>query len=212
MSLSSAARIAHSGLNTVTAEAAILSRNISGASGAAYARKIANVISAQGGSQLASISRASNLAVFGDMLNAASANAAQDALAAGLEKLSWTIGDVASSNSGAALNALSPAALLSQFTNALQSYAASPSTSALASAAVDAAVTLSRGLNGATRAVNDIRTQADSEIAASVQSINSLLAKFQAVNTEIVAGTATGADVTVAQDTRDEILSLVAHE
>ncbi|MCI0600225.1 MAG: flagellar hook-associated protein FlgK [Beijerinckiaceae bacterium] len=213
MSLSSAARIAQSGLNTVTAEAAILSRNISGANGtAAYARKIANVISTQGGSQLVSVSRASNLAVFGNMLSATSANAAQEALAAGLEKLSRTIGDVSSSGSGTALDGSSPAALLSHFANALQSYAASPSNSALASAAVDAAATLSRGLNSAAAAVNEIRAQADSKIADSVQTINTLLARFQAANMEIIEGTAAGADVTNAQDARDEILAQLSRE
>jgi flagellar hook-associated protein 1 len=102
--------------------------------------------------------------------------------------------------------------LLSNFTNALQSYEASPSSSTQAAAAVTTAATLARGLNSATATVNQVREQADSEIATSVQTINALLAKLQPVNAQIINGNATGADVTDAQDTRDDILTKLSHE
>ena len=208
MSLSTASSIAQSGLNTVTAESSVLSRNITGASNTATtSRKIANVITMLDGSRVASVTRASNLAVFGNLLLATSASARQDALSAGLDTLNQTIGDVASSSSGTASGANSPAALLSNFTNALQSYEASPSSSTQAAAAVTAAATLARGLNSATATVNQVREQADSEIATSVQTINALLAKLQPINTQIINGNATGADVTDAQDSRDDILT-----
>jgi flagellar hook-associated protein 1 FlgK len=214
MSLSSATNIARSGLNTVTAESSVLSRNISGASDTAiYSRKIANVITMPGGgSQVASITRATNLAVFGNMLSATAANATQQALSSGLDTLNQTIGNVSSSSSSSASNSNSPAALLSNFTNALQSYQASPGNLTLASAAVSAAATLTQGLNSAAATVNQVREQADSGIATSVQTINSLLAQFQTVNTQIVNGTATGSDVTDAQDSRDNILTQLAQQ
>ena len=213
MSLSTASSIAQSGLNTVTAESSVLSRNITGASNTATtSRKIANVITTLDGSRVAYVTRASNLAVFGNLLLATSASARQDALSAGLDTLNQTVGDVASSSSGTASGANSPAALLSNFTNALQSYEASPSSSTQAAAAVTAAATLARGLNSATATVNQVREQADSEIATSVQTINALLAKLQPVNAQIINGNATGADVTDAQDTRDDILTKLSHE
>jgi flagellar hook-associated protein 1 len=213
MSLSSAAITAQSGLSTITAEAAILSQNIAGANDTGiYSRKIANVISIPGGSQVASITRASNQAVFDNLLNATSASAMQQALSSGLDQLNQTIGSLAASNSNSNAAATSPEALLSSFTNALQTYEASPSDAALAAAAVNAAATLARGLNSATATVNQVREQADSGIAASVQSINSLLAQFQAVNAQIVNGTAAGADVTDAQDTRDNILTQLSQQ
>jgi len=213
MSLSSASRIAQSGLNTVTAEASVLSRNITGASDTTtYSRKIANVITTLDGSRVASVTRASNLAVFGNLLGASSASAGQDALSAGLDTLNQTVGDVASSSSGTTSGASSPAALLGNFTNSLQSYEASPSDSTLAAAAVAAAATAARGLNSAAATVNQVREQADSGIATSVQTINALLTKLQPVNTQIINGTATGSDVTDAQDTRDNILTQLAQE
>ena len=128
MSLSSASNIAKSGLNTVSAETSVLSRNVTGASDTAtYSRKIANVISSLDGSRVASVTRASNLAVFGNLLGATSASATQNAISAGLETLNQTVGDVSSSSSSTTSNSTSPAALLSNFTNALQSYEASPS-------------------------------------------------------------------------------------
>ena len=213
MSLSSAALIAQSGLNTITAESSVLSRNITGASDTSiYSLKSANVITTPSGSQVASITRATNEAVFASMLNATSANATQTALSSGLDTLNQTIGDVSSSSSSTASNSNSPSALLSNFTDALQSYEASPSDETLASAAVSAASTLAQGLNGAAATVNQVREQADSGIATSVQTINSLLSQFQSVNTQIVNGTATGADVTDAQDSRDNILSQLAQQ
>jgi flagellar hook-associated protein 1 len=211
MSLSSAAVTAQTGLSTNTAEAATLSQNIAGANATGiYSRKITNVISALDGSQVASVTRASNRAVFDNLLNATSANAMQQALSSGLDQLNQTIGSLASDSTNSA--ATSPEALLSRFTNALQTYEASPSDATLAAAAVNAAATLAQGLNSASATVNQVREQADSGIAASVQSINSLLAQFQAANAQIISGTAAGADVTDAQDTRDNILTQLSQQ
>jgi len=214
MSLSSAVSLAQSGLNTITAEISVLSRNINGASDTSnYSEKTANVITGPGGnSQVASITRATNLAVFQNLLGATSANATQNALLSGINTLNETIGNLSSSSSSTNSSASSPSALLSNFTDALQSYEASPSDSTLAGAAVAAAVTLAQGLNSATATVNQVREQADSGIAASVQTINSLLTQFETVNAQIVNGTATGADVTNADDSRDNILTQLAQQ
>jgi len=108
----SAASIAQSGLNTITAESSVLSRNITGASDTSiYSLKIANVVTTPGGgSQVASITQATNQAVFDGMLIATSANATQTALSSGLDTLNQTIGDVSASTSGTTSDATSPAA------------------------------------------------------------------------------------------------------
>ncbi|WP_036261310.1 flagellar hook-associated protein FlgK [Methylocapsa aurea] len=213
MSLSSAASVARSGLNAVAAETSALSRNISGTGDTAiYSRKIANVVSTLHGSQVASVTRASSRAVFENVLSATSAFATQDAISAGLDALNRTIGDVASSDADATSSASSPAALLSQFTNALQLYQASPGNSTLAGGAVSAAKALAGGLNSAAATISYVREQADSDMAASIQTINSLLVQFKTANTAIVYGTAIGADTTDAQDQRDNILTQLAQE
>jgi len=212
MSLSSAALIAQSGLATVAAETSVLSRNISGSSDTAiYSLKVANVSTTSNGAQVVSVTRASNQAVFENVLSSTAASATQDAISSGLDSLNQTIGDVSSSASGTS-SASSPAALLSNFTNALQSYEASPSDSSVAASAVSAADTLASGLNSASATVQQVREQADTGISASVQSINSLLSQFQTVNAQIANGSATGADISNAQDQRDQILTQISQQ
>jgi flagellar hook-associated protein 1 FlgK len=82
----------------------------------------------------------------------------------------------------------------------------------LAAGAVSAAKALAGGLNSAAATISHVREQADSDMAASIQTVNSLLVRFETVNTAIVYGTATGADTTDAQDQRDNILMQLAQE
>ena len=49
-------------------------------------------------------------------------------------------------------------------------------------------------------------------MATSVTTINQLLAQFETVNTSIVKGTITGADITDYLDLRDSILSRLSQE
>jgi flagellar hook-associated protein 1 FlgK len=54
--------------------------------------------------------------------------------------------------------------------------------------------------------VQSVREQADAGIANSVATINSLLAQFQSLNTQVKAATASGTDATGLLDSRDQIL------
>src|SRR5271166_2813824 len=213
MSLSSAANITQSGLAAVTAEIAVLSRNISESNNTSYySQKIANVTTTASGSQVVSVTRASNQAVFHNMLSATAANATQTAISAGLDTLNQTIGDVASNTSDSTSTSTSPAALISSLTDALQTYSASPSDTTAADAAVTSAQALSQGLNNASATVQQVRETADAGMATSVASIDSLLSQFQAANQQVVSGLATGSDVTDAQDQRDSILQQLSQQ
>ena len=205
--------ITQSGLATVTSEIAVLSRNISAGNDTSYySRKIANVSTTGSGSQVVSVTRASNQAVFNNMLSATSANAMQAAISAGLDTLNQTIGDVSGSTSGSTTTATSPAALISALTDALQTYSASPTNSSAAAAVATAASSLATALNDASATVQQARETADAGMATSVASINSLLGQFQAANLQVVAGSAVGADITDAQDQRDLILQQLSQQ
>ncbi|WP_026606648.1 flagellar hook-associated protein FlgK [Methylocapsa acidiphila] len=207
MSLSSAALTAKSGLAAVAAETSILSRNISGnADTAVYSRKIANVATTSTGAQVVSVTRAANQAVFENVLSSTAAAATQSALSSGLDSLNQTIGDISSDSSGSS-NSSSPAAMLSAFANALQSYEAQPSDSSVAATAISSAKALASALNSASGTIQSVRGQADSTIATDVQTVNSLLSQFTTLNREIVNGSATGSDVTDALDQRDQVLT-----
>jgi len=209
MSLASANNIAQSGLNAITAQTQVLSRNISNANNTGiYSTKTANVATTlEGGAQVVSITSTQNQALFDNLLSATSSAATQTALSSGLTQLAGTLGTTSD-----ATDSQSPSALLSNFTNALQSYADSPTSTSLGSAAVVAANSLTSSLNSATTTVQSVREQADASMSQSVTKINSLLQQFQTVNTQITAGTANGTDVTDALDTRATILTQLAQQ
>jgi flagellar hook-associated protein 1 FlgK len=209
MSLATATNIAQSALNVVTAQTAVLSRNIANANDSSGAStKIANVTSVPGsGAEVVSITSAQNLTLFENVLNATSSSATQNAISSGLDQLEQTIGATSD-----ATDAQSPATLLSSFTDALQTYESSPSDSSLADAAVSAASTLASSLNSATTTVQGVREQADADMSQSVTQINSLLQQFQTLNNQVVSGTATGADVTDALDGRNAVLTQLAQQ
>ncbi len=77
---------------------------------------------------------------------------------------------------------------------------------------VTAASDLTQSLNSGAAAVQSVRETADSDMASAVNTVNSLLTQFTSVNATIVSGTATGADVSSAEDTRDSILTQLSQQ
>ncbi len=205
MSLSMALNVANSSLQTSGVQTATTSRNIAAGREASYSRKSTTVITGVGGTvQVVSIQRATDAALYKTMLKATSAAATQDALLDGLTKMSQTIGDPELDQS--------PAARLGDLNNKLQQYAANPSNTILAQAVQSSATTLANTLNQATTTVQATRALADADMASSVQRINDLLAKIDTLNTSIVHGTVTGADVTDNLDSRDNLISQLSEE
>jgi flagellar hook-associated protein 1 FlgK len=205
MNLTTATNIAQQALSTVSAESAAVSRNINGVNIPGFSQKIANVISTyDGGSEVVSVTNAQNQALFSNVLGATSASATQAALSSGITSLLNTVGEPGSDTS--------PAEKLNDLIDAVQQYENSPSTPSLATAAVTAAQNLASTLNSATTTVQQVREQADQQMASSVSTINSLLSQFQTVNQQIVTGTASGADVTDLDDSRNEILTQLSQQ
>lgn len=205
MTLSIGLNAALSSLSTTADQTSVLSRNVARAGDPHASRKTANLVTLPGGGvKLASITRTSNDALFKTMLGATSDAGTQQTLLDALNQLDQTINDPE-------LDA-SPAALVSQLGEALQRYAAAPQDAVAASTAVGAAGDLVQGLHDATNVVQQVRTGADADMAASVDHINTLLAQFETVNRDIVGGTRRGDDVTDQLDQRDQILSSLAEE
>ena len=205
MTLSIGLDAALSALSTTADQTSIVSRNVARAGEPGASRKIANLVTLQGGGvKVASVTRAANAALYDKLLGATSNSAAQKAIVDALDRLDATINDPE-------LDA-SPAALVGKLADALHTYATSPQDAAAARSAVAAAADLAQALNAATGTVQQLRTEADGEMAASVGNINTLLARFETVNTEIVKGTRRGADVTDLLDQRDQILAGISAE
>lgn len=202
MNLTAAIRTAQNALHTTSALTALGSRNIAGAVDPGYSRKI-GVLSQSGyGSLTLAVRRAADTALYTTMISATSLASGQQALLGGLNAIERTVGDPE--------NDRSPAALLGALNDALQLYSAAPSDLSLARNAVVKANELAQALNQATGIVQDVRRQADADIATSVDTLNGLLRDLKGVNDAVVNGTHAGADVTDQLDARDKIISKIS--
>jgi flagellar hook-associated protein 1 FlgK len=215
MSLSSAFNIISSSFVANSAQTALISANISNANTTGYSAKTANLsTTSYGGVEVASITRAADSALLDQVLQSTSQSASQQALSNGLATLAQTVSDSASASSsnGASQNGQSPAAMLANLQSALATYQATPSSAAAGQAVVTAANNLVASLKTGAAAVQQVRQQADSQMADAVKTINSLLSQFQQVNNTIVGGLANGADVGSAEDSRDQILTQLSQQ
>ncbi len=216
MSLSTALYTAQSALASVAAQSSVLSQNIANVGTPGYSLRTANVVtSITGSSTVASVSRATNAALQANLLVAQSDAASQTALSTGLTQLQDSLGlnsTTTSSTTAATTSDQSPSTMLANLNDALQSYASAPDSAADGAAVVTAADALATSLNTGASTVQTVRAQADSQIATSVQTINSLLTQFQGVNATIVSGPASGVDINSAEDTRESILSQLSQQ
>lgn len=206
MSLTSSMNVARSNLSLLSERTTVVSRNITNANDPYASRKQSITITNEVGfgSKLATIIRASDKALFENVLNSNSSAERHKALVEGLDRLDQTINDPE-------LNG-SPGALIGRLADQVQQFSAAPNDPIRGQAAVAAAVDLANALNSATEVVQDARSQADAQIADAVENLNSLLSKFEQVNRSVVQGNLVGADITDALDTRDKLLSDISKE
>ncbi|QDC00553.1 flagellar hook-associated protein FlgK [Mesorhizobium sp. 8] len=201
MSLSSALSIAQSSLLTTSRQTSVVSRNVADAANPDYSRRTAPVVSTDPGARAVQIQRAANEQLFRQNLAALSAWAGQSALSGGLDQLELAVNGVD--------NASSASTAIGKLHEALQLYATSPSNQNAGTAVIDAARQVVRSLNEGTDAIQKFRTDTDAQIATAVGDLNSLLSQFQDVNTAIVSGSRSGADVSDALDQRDALLKKI---
>ncbi|MGN6549670.1 MAG: flagellar hook-associated protein FlgK [Pararhizobium sp.] len=202
MSLSSAINAAQTMLSNTATQTALVSKNISNSGNADYNQRSATLVTTANGSRVAGISRAQNIALLKQLLSGTSASSAQDTLLKGLETLKSVMGG---NNYESA-----PSTLIAALRDALQTYAVTPGDATAAQSAVNAAKDVANGLNNATTAVQQVRTDADSQIAQGVSDLNSLLQQFEGANNAVVQGTRTGTDISDALDKRDALLKQIS--
>jgi flagellar hook-associated protein 1 FlgK len=205
MPLSVSMEIAKSSLDTLQERTAVVSRNIGNAGNDYASRKIVHTVSAPGGGvRIGSIERATDSALFKNVLVANAKVGEQQEIDRALDRLNETIGDPEQD--------FSPAALVGKLGDALQQYSAGPQDPIRAKAVLDAATDMANGLKSATEATQNVRGTADAEIGRTVERLNAMFANVEKVNLEIVKGTRLGADVTDQLDTRDQLLTEIATE
>lgn len=199
MSLSLAYDVARSALSAAATATSVVSRNVQNAGDANAARKSADLATAaNGGVYVAGISSSINQALFDHVVENSAEFSELQAITTNLERLDQVVGDPE-----LGINA---AALIAELQSSLQVAAASPGDETLARIAIARAGDLARGINEAARVVSDVRNDADVAIGEAAVQLESLLAKFELLNNEVVNGTNAGRDVTDANDTRNAVL------
>jgi len=212
MSLSSAVTVASQSLGAISNQISVVSRNVSGVNTPGYSVKNAQLSTTDNGSaQIDGVTRATNSSLLKGLLQATSAQEVSSAVSNGLSQLDQFF-NISASSATDLSQTRAPATLISNLKSALQDYSAAPTSATAAEAAISAAKTLTQTLNDATTTVQSIRQHADAQIGTSVNSINTILTQFQAVNSEIVAKTPTSQDITDLLDQRDTLITNLSKE
>lgn len=201
MTLTTAGSIAAKSLGSISNQISIVSRNIAGAGVAGVSAKRSLLGSSGAGVDFLGVGRATNFALFRSLLSATASQGAAAPLSDALKRIDQAL------NLSDPANSRSPASLVAKLTSALQTYSASPGNETAAQLALLAAKDVAASLRDSTLATQNERRDADAGVAAAVNDVNDLLEKFAQLNSEIVAGSQTGVDVTDALDQRDGLLA-----
>ena len=199
MSLSTARSTAQAIFNNTSRQTAVLGTNISNTQNADYSKRTVMIVSTESGARVGSVYREENAALFRQSLESRSQASAQQTLVDGLTNQMANL--LGGNDYG-----LSPNTYLTSFYSSLESYAAKPSDTTLASGTISAAQDLANSSKG----LQSIRADADKTINEQVSNLNNLLAQFETKNNEVVTATATGKDANSALDERDALLKQIS--
>ena len=204
MSFSVGLDVALSGLSTAAEQTAVVSRNVARANDPYATRKIANVVTtANGGIRVASVTRAANRALLEKMLSATSTAAGQQAIVQSLNHLHETIADPELDASPTAMSSSTTRSSNMRPRPRIRSVR-SPRWQPRRTLPIPSMVRPAPFKTYAPRPMPAWPTRSNS--------LNTLLARFEAINTEIVKGTRNGADVTDLLDQRDVLLAGMSEE
>ena len=205
MALTLSVDTARSSLSATAEQISVVSRNIARVGDPDATRKTGRLVSGPGaGVSVAGIDRSYNPLLLNSYLNSNSNYQSQTAITTALDQIQSTVDETDLERS--------PAALIAKLNSALQSYSATPQNPAVAATVVSAAKDLATALNSASATVTNVRRQADSDIAASVDNINNLLSQFKDLNNQVVKGASQGGDITDVLDSRDAVLKQLSSE
>ncbi len=202
MSLSSAISTAQSILSNTSRQTLVVSDNIANASNPNYSRRASQTQPQFGGGVTLSIRRAQDQVLFVQSLGSISNSSAQTVVSGGLERMKLTLGGNDYE--------LSPSKYLGDLRNGLQTLAATPGDATLAASVISNAQDVANSLSQASREVQSIRKDADAAIAHGVDTLNSLLGRFEDVNNAVLAASQTGEDASHLLDQRDMLLREVS--
>lgn len=203
MSLASTLNTTKSIFNNTSAQSAVVSTNIQNASNSDYNKRSASTtVSLYSGAVMLSTERAQNNALLKQTLVSTADNSAQKALLSGMESVSALLGGDAYT--------LAPSTYLATLRNKLKTYAETPGDVTLAQTVVAAAQDVANSLNNTSAGIQQLRGDADAEIATQVTKLNKLLSDFETANNEVIKKTAMGDDPNDAIDRREGLVKQIS--
>jgi flagellar hook-associated protein 1 FlgK len=182
--------------------------NVSNANTEGYTRKTAPLQSVTGGGNIgagvtsATIQRRVDELLNRDIRRESSTLGSSDVTTDYLERIQKLIG---STQSGGTVNTA-----VGMLQSAMNALAVSPSDPSLQQAVANAANNTALTLNRVEGSFQDMRSQADSEIATAVQTVNQNLQNIQSLNSQIARANALGEPIGGLQDQRDLAIATVA--
>jgi flagellar hook-associated protein 1 len=215
LSLNSAAYIAFSGLSAAQVQISIASSNISNADTTGYTEETANQVStvtggAGSGVEITGISTSVDKLLLKALIGATSDLGSADTTNNYLTELEDLYGTVDGSSSSSTTTGTSLANTLASFESALSSLAATPSSSSLQSAALDALNAVTTQLNETSSGIQNLRANADQDIGSSVTSVNTDLQQIASLNAQIKQVAASGQSTADLEDQRNTALEDIA--
>ncbi|KPF42039.1 flagellar hook-associated protein FlgK [Rhizobium sp. AAP43] len=202
MSLASSLNTANSIFRNTSQQTAVVSTNIANDGNENYVRRQSVVVQTIYGASTTQNERSQQMALLRQLSSSTSQQSAQTNLLDGLTSLSDALGGNDYE--------LSTSTYLANLQSSLQSFAAAPGESALASTVVTDAIDVANSLNDATKSTQALRAESDAQIYEQVESLNKLLAEFKTVNDTVVRMTATGGDASDYLDRRDTLLKEIS--
>lgn len=205
MSLTRSLDVARSHLSSTAEYMQQVSRNVARANEPFATKKISQYVTSNSGMvYLAVASRSEDKMLFAKALASISAAARDKEVVTSLDVLNDSVGNPEDQSS--------PAALIQKLEDALQSYTAGAHNVSRQAEALNAARDLATRLNVATLGTQKARSQADIDLADTIEKVNDLLGQFKTLNDDIMRGTITGRDVTDQLDSRDRIVNQLSEQ
>ncbi len=207
MSLAIALQNALTGLQTNEAMIQVIANNVTNANVEGYTRKIAQATSltlagAGRGVELSDLNRVVDERLLADLRTTLSALGDARAQNFYYDRILDQFGTLAND---AALGAT-----ITDLATAMQGLAASPDSSAHRNEVVSAAVALARQLNEMSQQIQTLRSDADRDIAAKIELINTELKKVADLNASIESSQALGESTSGLEDFRDQALATLS--
>jgi len=195
MSLTSILTSAGAGLTTAQYQMAVSQTNVANADTTGYSRKTVatTATSTTLAVSTASVTRAADAYLAKTVDRTAAANGRDAVIDTYLQSYDASLGSVDGGDD--------VSSLLTAFQTALTNLASS-STASTKAAAVSAASTLASSIRSLSGEIQSLRTEANSEIDETVDTINSTLANLKALNDQIVSTQASGGDASDLEDQR----------